>query len=89
MASNNALAVSNSMTSDNTNNTASSSNESSLSYAVKSTLTQLKEQVEKVSAANARTEEKLQTLIKCLDEANVSLLSLCCCCVHYNPTTHI
>ena len=56
---------------------AASNSESNLSYSLNSTLDQVKSEVEKVSAANRRTEEQLQMLMARLGDTNVSLLSMC------------
>jgi UDP-N-acetylmuramyl pentapeptide synthase len=56
---------------------ASAAQAASLAYSVESALDQVKSEVEKVSAANGRTEQRLQMLMDRLDEANVSLLSMC------------
>ncbi len=44
-----------------------------LGYAIRSTLDQVKAEVDNVSAANKRTEEQLQSLVNRLDRTEVGL----------------
>jgi hypothetical protein len=48
------------------------STQQNLTWAMKSTTEQLTEQVQKVCAANEKTEKRLQSVIGCVDNINVS-----------------
>ena len=59
-----------------------------LGYAMRSTLDQIKAEVDNVSAANKGTEDQLQSLVNRLDSTEVGLsLALsyyCACALNYN-----
>lgn len=58
-----------------------------LIWAMQSTIEQLTEQVEKVCAANERTEKRLQSLMGCVDNIRVSLMSSVCELFHNSVYT--
>jgi len=60
-----------------------SSAKDNLSYAMQSTMEQLREQVERVCAANEKTEKRLQSLMDCIENINVRLI-LSYVCVFLN-----
>jgi len=71
------------MSTQHTHNPISSDN-LNLSYGLKSTMEQLREQVERVCATNKKTEGQLQLLMGRIDEINVSLMSSNICVLFDN-----
>jgi len=58
-----------------TRSTAAKKPEDDLTYSMKDALLQMKAEVEKVCAANARTEKKVESFMGYLDATEVGLLS--------------